>query len=58
MLHRFTPFAVFPNGHFKDFIEEGGQFLHENDDFLVGNAFKMGKNDPISTLKERENNFG
>ena len=58
MLHRFTPFAVFPNGHFKDFIEEGGQFPHENDDFLVGNAFKMGKNDPISTLKKRENNFG
>ena len=58
MLHRFTPFAVFPNGHFKDFIEEGGQFPHENDDFLVGNAFKMGKNDPISTFKKRENNFG
>ena len=58
MLHRFTPFTVFPNCHFKDFIEEGGQYPHENEDFLVRKVFKMGKNDPILTFKRRENNFG
>ena len=58
MLHRVTQFAVFLDGHFKDFFEEGGQYPHENDDFLVGKAIKMGKNDPILTFKKRENNFG
>ena len=58
MLNRFTPFVGFPNGHFKDFIEGGGQYPHENDDFLVGKAFKMGKNDPILTFEIQENNLG
>ena len=54
MLNRFTPFVGFPNGHFKDFIEGGGQYPHENDDFLVGKAIKMGKNDPILTFKKEK----